>query len=101
MSETFVCIRCNGDKQLFAFINGGPDIRSHSCAMIDCDTCAGTGVISEEKLMAITAGKDLRADRIQRGRTISEEAARLKMTPAQYSALERGREPIAPLPNTR
>ncbi len=95
MSEPklFTCPRCVGDKQLFAFINRGPDISTHSCEMVDCDTCAGTGSVTEENLYAIAAGKDLRADRLQRGKTISEEAARLKMSPAEYSALERGRKP--------
>lgn len=85
------CPHCNGQKQVFAFINRGPDISTHTSGMIDCDTCKGSGSITLEQVQCIEVGQQLRKDRLERGRTLSEAAVRFGVSVTQYSAWERGR----------
>jgi len=87
----YKCPRCMGAKASFAFINRGDE--PHEGKMVDCETCEATGEISAEKMHKIFVGKNLRSDRLQRGKSMSEEAHRLGITVTQYSALENGRTP--------
>lgn len=56
-----------------------------------CHYCHGTGQVSDDTPAWIAAGKKMKADRLQRGETLYSEAKRLRVTPAQLSAMETGR----------
>lgn len=85
------CPSCNGAKEIFAFVNTGPDITQHRSGMNPCFTCKGVGRITGSHHSAIEAGKILRATRIRNDEAIAVAAERLGMTSIQYIALENGR----------
>lgn len=60
---------------------------------IHCFTCHGAGEISEEHVRLIEEGERLRADRIARGLSLREEAARLGCPPRELSDREQGKIP--------
>ena len=84
------CPTCLGEKKLLAHLNRGIDA-THSFEYIDCITCKGTGEITEEHFKKIQMGKELRKARIERGETLFDAAKRQKLTTAQLSAIENGR----------
>lgn len=86
-----VCPTCSGKGRSFAFINTGPDSRSHRSGYVSCHTCKGECVISAERFEAIERGHQLRQERVNRGESLHEAATKLGMTPAGLSAIETGR----------
>ena len=84
------CPTCLGKKKLLAHLNRGIDA-THSFEYIECIVCKGTGEITEEHFKKIQMGKELRKARIERGETLFNAAKRQKLTSAQLSAIENGR----------
>ncbi len=84
------CPHCNGDKKVFAFLNNGPDYRTHTSTFIDCRTCLGRGVITREHADRIVAGASMREQRVQRRESLRDAAKRLGITAVELNAIERG-----------
>lgn len=84
------CPHCNGERKVFAFLNNGPDYRTHTSMWIDCRTCLGKGVITREHADRIVAGSSMREQRVQRGESLREAAKRLGISAVELSAIERG-----------
>ncbi len=82
------CTRCGGRGWFDAVVNRGGCCEFDS---VDCDLCAGTGRISEVLAERIAAGRRRRDDRVARGLTVRQEAARLGITAVQLGQIERGR----------
>ena len=57
---------------------------------IPCDICKGTTVLPASLTFDKDRGNMLKDDRRSRGKTMREEAARLKMPISSYSLQERG-----------
>lgn len=86
--EMVACPDCE-QGQVFAHVNRGA--HGSGFQMIDCLRCKGTAQVPAEMIRWIVEGRVLKADRISRDMTLSAEAARRGMTPAQLSAMEHGR----------
>lgn len=84
------CPSCKGTKEVFTFENRGLDHRAHTSGMRPCKTCKGSGKITNEHMARIEKGRELRKDRLYRGMTFREEAARLEISVVELSRLERG-----------
>lgn len=86
------CPECDGAKQNTALVCGVRDGRRFCDQRnLTCGTCGGTGVITEEQAARIKEGRRLRNDRVARGVSQREEAARLGITPQELSKREAGR----------
>ena len=85
------CPHCAGEGGGEAFVNRGPDIRTHSIEWVECATCRGSGKVSVEKMQAIEIGKKLRDARIERGQSLLDAAREMGLGPAELSAREHGR----------
>lgn len=84
------CYACKGVGEVTAHLNyGGSD---GEWKIINCPTFVGTCEISGEHAARIEAGRKARHARIIDGISLSEQARRLGITPAQLSAMEHGRE---------
>ncbi|MBI4815216.1 MAG: helix-turn-helix transcriptional regulator [Deltaproteobacteria bacterium] len=60
-------------------------------AAVRCQDCDGTGAIAESALARKAEGEKLRQDRINRGKSLREEAQDLGITATELSRRERGR----------
>lgn len=87
--STITCPHCDGKRQVYAFLNHGPDM--HASGFINCQACNGTGEVTQEHAARIASGEKARRERIERGESLNDAARRLGITPAQLSARERGR----------
>lgn len=85
------CPYCNGAGGFEAFVNRGPDIRTHSHEWMRCETCVGTGKINEGRAELIALGKTWRDARVARGETLMEMSKRIGVGPAEISQREHGR----------
>lgn len=91
MSDGMKCPDCLGRGTVTALLCGrGINCRERE---LPCRICDGSGTITEEIQARIDAGKAMRADRIRRGLSQREEAARLGITPQELSKREAGRLP--------
>jgi hypothetical protein len=86
-----LCPACQGSPKSIAHFNMGD--KPHEWREIECDACDGTGRVTQQRMDAITEGRRLRADRIERDMSLSEEARRLGISSVQLSRRERGYEP--------
>lgn len=86
-----ICPHCSGERKVFAFMNNGPDYRTHTSGLIDCRTCLGAGKITQEHADRIAAGTSMRTQRVQRGESLRDAAKRLGITATELSAIEHGR----------
>ena len=84
------CYACNGVGEVTAHLNYGGS--NGEWKVINCPTCAGTGEITSEHAARIEAGRKARHARVLDGISLSEQARRLGITPAQLSAIEHGRQ---------
>lgn len=89
--NNITCPHCNGKRRLYAFWDGVRPEDSGS-GYVDCSTCKGNGSISQAHMDRITEGERRRNDRVSRGVSLNEEARKFGITPAQLSALERGKQ---------
>ena len=89
--STITCPHCDGKRQVYAFLNHGPDYRTHTSGYVQCSTCQGMGAITTEHAERIKTGKRVQAERIERGESLNDAARRLGISPAELSARERGR----------
>jgi hypothetical protein len=80
------CTTCQGTGSTTAY--GCPGFRAFQLL---CDDCAGTGTVTAERAAVLEAAASRRQDRIARGLSLREEAARLGITPQEYSRLEHPR----------
>jgi hypothetical protein len=82
------CPHCNGEKRGAGFV-----MRKSGCGIeaIECSTCGGSGAVTAERLAQVEAGQRLREDRIGRGASLRQEAARLGIEPVELSRRERGK----------
>lgn len=88
---TLQCPHCKGKGGADAFVNRGPDIRTHSVKWIECLTCGGAGTVSGEVADRVARGEALRKARVARGESLLEASQRLGISPAALSAVEHGR----------
>lgn len=88
---TITCPHCDGKGWVYAFLNNGPDYRTHTSGFVQCLTCQGMSAITTEHAERIETGERMRRERVERGESLNEAARRLGITPAQLSARERGR----------
>lgn len=84
------CPHCKGRGGGPCFINRGEDYRTHSIEHRACRTCNGFGEVTAEHAERIAEGRALRDGRLSRGVSLMDEAARLGISPARLSAIERG-----------
>ena len=86
MSE-IICPSCNGAKTTAAIICGD----ACRTGQLPCSLCLGKGAITQERQAAYENGKAMRADRVGRRVSLSEEAKRLGISARVLSDLEFGR----------
>lgn len=61
---------------------------------IECTHCGETGQWDEEHVAMYEEGQRHKRDRVMRGETLREAAARLGLTPGQLSSFETGRSAL-------
>ena len=83
-----ICPTCSG-KRIQSFPKTPLGLLG-PCVTMACVTCLGKGGIDEAFAKRIKHGQFIRAARIRAGRTVEEEATRLKITPRQVTDLENG-----------
>lgn len=86
------CPSCHGDGQTgLSFIHyaSGPG----RIDRLRCFTCKGEKQITEEHAARIERGKLMYRERIGRGKTLREDAARLGCDFGEWSRIEHGSEP--------
>jgi hypothetical protein len=86
------CPDCKGERRAFAHINT-VDPETHGFQWVDCLRCGGAGIVTNEELVAIAKGKELRKARIAAGRSLRQEAERLGVSVVDLSRRERGKDP--------
>lgn len=86
MTAVGTCLSCRGTGEITALLCPGGDVRQ-----LTCRDCRGTGRIDDARAAEITEGLRRRADRLERGLSQREEAARLGMDVVAYSRLENPR----------
>ena len=93
MSEDRIeCPSCGGRGSGYSIVCGERNGRRFSESRVtDCSVCKGAGIITPEKAAAIAEGERRREDRLGRGLSQREEAARLGMDVALLSKIENGR----------
>lgn len=81
------CPQCEGRGWFDAFA-----MRATGCSLesLDCPACEGKGEVSEATLARLQKGRRMREDRLARGLSVREEAARLGISLLQLGRLERG-----------
>lgn len=85
------CPYCGGNGGSEAFINRGPDIRTHSFEWVECRLCGGSGAITDERHEFFVRGKAWRDARVARGESLLELSRRIGVGPAEISDREHGR----------
>lgn len=88
------CPSCSGEGSNMAFVNRGPDIRTHSVERVKCSVCGGTGKISAEQASRMELGRFDRNKRVAEGKSLREAAAERGCTAAQLSKWETAGVPI-------
>lgn len=84
------CPDCNGDKVRVGY--ACPGFRRIETP---CSRCKAMGLISEVMLTWLARGEAMRANRLERSLSQSEEAKRLGINRVEYSQMEHGMiEPI-------
>lgn len=83
-----VCPECQGRKQSFAHVCGGP---TPGFQTVKCMLCDGLGWVSLKRVEWHAAGEAMREDRVKRGVTLRGEAKRLGISPSELSDREWGR----------
>lgn len=81
-----VCPTCNGTGTTEAM--ACPGFRRIT---LPCPRCAATGDITEERAAELAAAERLRRDRLDRGLTLRQEAARLGISAPELSRMENAR----------
>lgn len=89
--EQVSCPDCKGAKEIFGFINGGPDISKHGAGNIRCSRCQGAGTVPMAMATWIEAGKAIRRDRVRRGETLYSESLRLGISSSALCSIEMGK----------
>lgn len=87
---SMTCPICDGKKEVFAFVNRGEDVRTHTQGMITCFACRGTGLVDDEQPHRVAIGTAFRRTRSDRGESLYACAVRLGVTSSQLSAYECG-----------
>lgn len=90
---TFVagtCPHCRGERYGVALVRFTRPTRCEEVRM-PCSTCGAEGTLSTARADRLNVGGELRRDRIARGLTVADEAARLGIAPAELNAREHGR----------
>ena len=82
------CPSCDGKGERFAFVNMGD--KPHYSGYFPCNTCKGTGLITDEHCRRIIAGKAAREARQARGETLMQAARRKGVSALEISRFERG-----------
>ena len=85
------CFRCNGEGENFVHIHytHGPGVWRR----LRCQTCDGTGAVSQALAKAYAEGTRRRTIRVNANLSQKEMAERLGVTPHEYSQMEHaGRE---------
>lgn len=82
------CPICEGSGRKLAFINRGPDIRTHSLEEIPCTLCNGAGSLTNEQLRRVEIGNAMRAERVAQGKSLLEASRELGCSPAELSNWE-------------
>jgi len=59
--------------------------------MVDCGRCGATGEVTAAELARVEEGERRRRDRIARGVSLQQEAARLGLTPMALADIEHAR----------
>ncbi len=89
-----ICPDCKGAKDVFAFVNTGPDASKHRSGMMPCRRCSGRGAVPFQMAEWMRQGRLMRDARVARRESLREAAQRLGMGSAVLSRLEQGYEPI-------
>lgn len=89
------CPGCAGTGENVAFINRGPDIRTHSFGPVRCSVCAGKGTITLLQAERMKIGKIMRDERVALGKSLRDAAAELGCTPAELSTWENTGKPVS------
>lgn len=101
MSEEPVeCPECGGRGTYAAFVDGHrPDGTAWGefRPAMKCTFCGGSGIVSAFQVEWLEVGQAYRRARVARLEPIHEAASRLRVSPAQLSAMEHGRMDPAPL----
>lgn len=88
------CPLCNGAKTQLAmfprYVHGYTGERK-ACIEMPCSLCQGSGTIQEEQLRWYEDGRLMRAERINRGVGLRQEAEIRGMLPSELSNMEQGR----------
>lgn len=77
------CGSCRGTGEVTVYACPGFTPRE-----VQCSACRGTGTIDDARAAELSEGLRRRADRLERGLTQAQEAARLGMDRMAYSRLE-------------
>ncbi len=88
------CPDCDGRGEVFAFINRGEDISTHSQDWIPCLTCKGEGVAPDDIEARREAGHRWYESVRQPDELMFEVGLRLGLKPSEVSAIRQGRAPI-------
>ena len=77
------CPSCDGAKEGMALVNRG----DAGCALekIPCWRCHGAGEISQEAFVRFEDGRRMKNERLERGESLREAAAREGMRPLELS----------------
>lgn len=87
------CPHCRGRGGGVAFINRGPDWRTHTQEHRDCVTCKGNGEVSDELARRIAIGKQRRDARVAKMQSLFTAASAAGVSAAELSRRERGLGP--------
>lgn len=89
MSDNIQCPACKGACHIRAFVEYAN--KSGEVGTVKCPTCKGDGWVTRQHYDRILAGEALRKARRERGLSLSEEAARLGISPVELSHRENGK----------
>lgn len=86
------CPQCDGTGTLAGFVDGFRQGRRYGEFRRDiiCFTCNGVGKIPVHRLNWIEEGNAHRQERVDRRESLHQAAARLNLSAAEVSAMERG-----------
>lgn len=90
-----ICPHCDGAKVVNCFWDGtDPKTgrRTGGYGPLTCFLCNGTGEVDQPYQARIVLGEIVRKDRIARGLSLRQEAARRGITAKELSDLEHGRK---------
>ena len=81
------CPVCEGRKAGEAILCGHGHCQIKT---VVCEFCRGTGEVEEQRVMAYQEGRRRRNDRVARGVSLRQEAARLGISAMELGRIERG-----------